>query len=353
MQRTSIFLITIIAFIIVSGCAGPAEGDDTTPPRIEPGSLQSPPITPEPTPILPPELIGDIEIQKILLNSHMNWTSLHIIIQFAANSYAENSNGPDIQIHEIWIRTPGEFKVQISEPQGKLMEMRISNGNEILDSDGNRSDLNLIGLQNFSPPTEPSDTVVLHPLSGLLGTPTSDLIFPTGLAQRGGEYRITGQEIIAGREATVVEWGREPGELIDRFWVDRQTGIILRQQNYGKEKDITPLLDIQATLVAINEPIPDTTFDLTQMAEPAQTPERPAAGTAFVTVLPQVMNVRSGPGVDYKVVTTVESGARLEVIGRRETNDWWKVVVGDQEGWVSALYVEFSGDADKIPIVNY
>jgi len=95
----------------------------------------------------------------------------------------------------------------------------------------------------------------------------------------------------------------------------------------------------------------------TPAATPASTaspsPEAPTQPAVVVIVLPEALNVRSGPGVDYKAIATVSSGAELPVIGRREANDWFKVIVNGQEGWVVALYVEVRGSLDEVPVMNY
>lgn len=95
----------------------------------------------------------------------------------------------------------------------------------------------------------------------------------------------------------------------------------------------------------------------TPAATPAPTaspsPEAPTQPAVVVIVLPEALNVRSGPGVDYKAIATVSSGAELPVIGRREANDWFKVIVNGQEGWVVALYVEVRGSLDEVPVMNY
>ena len=188
-----------------------------------------------PTPILPPELKGDLEIQQLMLTSHTRWHTLHII--YTLNQYPPpgSSLQAEQQNVQVWIQQPAQFKVVISTPKGGPQTSAISDGKVILDSSGMQQSLPPSVLEPFNPPNTPSDTVYMHPLAGFLGTPVSDLIFPAGLAQRGGRYTQTGQELVADRQAYVVEWSREPGKLIDRFWVDVQTGIILRQQNYGKE----------------------------------------------------------------------------------------------------------------------
>lgn len=307
---------------------------------------------PTPTPIMPPELIGDIGVQQLMLFSHTRWQNLTAEYKVALYS-ADGSAEPDIQNIQIWIQLPAEFRIQTNDPDQGLTSSRISDGSSMLDSEGNRSDVPAFLFEPFNPPNYPSDTVYPHPLSGYLGTSVSDLVFPAGLAQRGGEYQITGVEMIAGREAQVVEWSRSPGTVTDRFWVDKQTGVVLRQQNYGKQQNISPLSDIQAVYIKFDENIPSETFALEQIPTPAPTSTSSKIDLATVTVLSQVVNVRSGPNTGYEVVTMVEAGTVLPVIGRNEAGDWWKVELTDQSGWVFGSFVEFSGNLDDVPITNY
>jgi hypothetical protein len=313
---------------------------------------------------LPPTLSGDVEIQELMLTSHKRWQTLQVSYTTTLYPLSGSQDQPDVRITQIWIRLPAEFKVLIGPPQGGPqgglqggpVTTRVSDGVQIVDSDGVRSDVPASAFEPFNPPDYPSDTVYLHPLAGSLGTPASDLVFPAGLAQRGGEYNITGLELVAGRQTQVVEWGRQPGVLIDRFWVDRQTGVILRQQNYGKDDATSPEIDIQATYVEFDGEIAEESFEISQVPTPQPTPEAPPPGTASVTVLEivGVLNVRSGPNTDYKVVTQLQPGVSLPVIGKNEAGDWWKVELEDgQVGWVFGAYVEFSGDADSVPALNY
>jgi hypothetical protein len=318
------------------------------------GQLLPPP--PTPTPIMPPELQGDVEVQQLLLTSHNRWKTL--VANYSVTTYPTpgQTADADLKTNQIWISQPAMFKVMIGSPQGNDIVVTTSDGVTIADSQGNLSPVPAYFFEPFNPPNYPSDTVYLHPVAGYLGTPVSDLIFPAGLAQRGGEYRITGNEIVAGREARVVEWGREPGTLIDRFWIDNLTGIILRQQNYGKQSSGSPFMDIQATSILIDGDISAETFDLAQMPTPVPTPELPEPGTASIKVLDLkgILNVRSGPNTSYKIVTTLEPGTSLPVIGKNEAGDWWKVDLGNEQvGWVFGSFVEFSGDADSVPVTQY
>ena len=141
--------------------------------------------------------------------------------------------------------------------------------------------------------------------------------------------------------------------MIDRLWVDVQTGIILRQQNYGKVHNASPLSDYQATYVEINSPLPAETFNLAGVPTPVPSPQPPPPFTAWVTVKAEVeiLNVRSQPGTAYKIITTMKSGERAEVVGKNAAGDWWQVNVGGRLGWVFAAMVDFSGDPAGVPVV--
>jgi uncharacterized protein YgiM (DUF1202 family) len=59
----------------------------------------------------------------------------------------------------------------------------------------------------------------------------------------------------------------------------------------------------------------------------------------IVTVTWTFANIRSDPGDNYPVVTTVKQGDKLTVIG--ESGEWFNVrVEGGQQGWISNRVVK-------------
>jgi outer membrane lipoprotein-sorting protein len=339
--------------ILLSSCgflSGGADRQGTPALQNQPGGPAEPAT---PTPVMPPELKGDLEIQQLMLTSHTRWQTLHII--YTMNQYPPPGATMETEQQnvQVWIEQPGKFKVVVSTPKGGPQSSVVSDGKIIVDSGGQQQSLPPSALEPFIPPNSPSDTVYTHPLAGLLGTPVSDLIFPAGLAQRGGQYKQTGLEKVADRQAYVVEWSREPGKLIDRLWVDTQTGIILRQQNYGKENATSPLSDFLATYVEINSPLEAGTFNLAEVPTPIPSPQPPAPGNAWVTVKDEVdlLNVRSQPDRAAKIITTMKTGERAEVLGKTAAGDWWQVKIDGNAGWVFAELVDFSGDPAEVPVL--
>jgi hypothetical protein len=215
-------LALLLAIVLILSACSPS---DNTPAAVapQPQPVQAEP--PTPTPVPPPELRGALEIQQLMLTSHTRWQRLQASAMVSLYPPPGMNAGTQNTAVQAWIEQPGKARV-IAGPPGQAPEHTfISDGTNTRMDGGPPSPLPSGVLEPFNPPNTPSDTVYPHPLAGLLGTSVSDLLFPAGLAQRGGEYRLVGKESLANREAYLVEWGRDPGELIDRFWVDTQTGF--------------------------------------------------------------------------------------------------------------------------------
>ena len=56
------------------------------------------------------------------------------------------------------------------------------------------------------------------------------------------------------------------------------------------------------------------------------------------------VNIRKGPGLDYKEITAVPSGTKLDWTGATATDErgvkWYKVVRNGKTGWVSSKYAK-------------
>ncbi len=77
-------------------------------------------------------------------------------------------------------------------------------------------------------------------------------------------------------------------------------------------------------------------------------PPQPGMPTATV-LLP--VNVRTGPSTDYTSLGIAPAGASAQVVGISEDGTWWVIRVpeelsADEQGWVSADFVEVTGGAD-------
>ena len=89
-----------------------------------------------------------------------------------------------------------------------------------------------------------------------------DVTLTVALANRPGEYRTTGRETLIGRETYILEWRPTPGgPIIDRFWVDSSTGIILRWENYRKPDGAAITVEAYITKILVNVELPINAFD--------------------------------------------------------------------------------------------
>lgn len=66
-----------------------------------------------------------------------------------------------------------------------------------------------------------------------------------------------------------------------------------------------------------------------------------------------VLNIRTGPGLEFNVLTTVGQGTFLTVLGRNADSTWINVLVGGAEGWVGRGFISLSvPTAGSLPVVD-
>ncbi len=109
-------------------------------------------------------------------------------------------------------------------------------------------------------------------------------------------------------------------------------------------------------------PSPPPFFTATLM--PTFTP-RPSATSAPPTIAPTIaplegvaksqINVRAAPDQNQASLGLLNYFSKLEIIGKDASGKWWQIIYKDSPsgvGWVTAAFVEFKGDADKVPVVD-
>lgn len=64
------------------------------------------------------------------------------------------------------------------------------------------------------------------------------------------------------------------------------------------------------------------------------------------------LNIRTGPGVGYAVITDVPGGTTLEVLGMSSGRNWYKVQGSFGQGWLNNHYVVFRGDFSRVKVVS-
>lgn len=199
-------------------------------------------------------------LRQLMLFSHTHWQNLWadgwVVI------YAGDGSTTPLQVThtQIWLDQPAKARV-ISGPQTSPQNMWISDGVGFSLDQGVVQELPAGIGQTFNPPVALSDTIQPYPLAGMLGTPLSDMLFPTALAQRGGEFQVIGQEEMAGRTAIVALWSFQPGgPVVDRMWIDAKSGIILRWINYSKPGDAFISSEMYFSALQTGLEFPEETF---------------------------------------------------------------------------------------------
>ena len=68
---------------------------------------------------------------------------------------------------------------------------------------------------------------------------------------------------------------------------------------------------------------------------PAETPTPTSTPVAAAeVVINSNMNVRQGPGTEYGIVGSANTGERYPVTGRNDSSSWWQINYNGQAGWV-------------------
>jgi len=76
-----------------------------------------------------------------------------------------------------------------------------------------------------------------------------------------------------------------------------------------------------------------------------------AGGGPVATVNTGALNVRSGPGVSFNVLTTVYRGTSLVLLGRNADASWVRVALPNGvQGWVNARYIATTYPLISLPI---
>jgi hypothetical protein len=98
----------------------------------------------------------------------------------------------------------------------------------------------------------------------------------------------------------------------------------------------------QSTTNESNTPATQIQAPANESHEPAKSSEQPVGIGATVSdkIDAQTVRMRSGPGPNFRQVSTVPRGAKIKVIGK--TSGWYKVRVNGQDGYVYGGFLDYS-----------
>lgn len=269
----------------------------------------------------PGEIVLDLDsdpeiIRRHILTSHQRWLTLW------ADGVVTQQTGSSTPLStrvQLWVDQANfRFRLVSGPPEESPNDYQVTDGENLLTYDLTSGEQQINPLPgsaraSFNPPQGYPEVVEPHPLSQILMTPAANALMPSPLAQRGGDYRPVELTIIAGRPALVVEWFNGP-QMADRFWVDTQTGILLRWQNFGKGtgSNATPELEIELTSVEINPAFAAELFTPAVSTLPAFALN--ASGTPAATPEPPQPVFTPGEGELYFVVNAQSTGEGLRLV---------------------------------------
>lgn len=107
-----------------------------------------------------------------------------------------------------------------------------------------------------------------------------------------------------------------------------------------------PAISIDAILTA------GATPQSLQLVQDIPIPQ-PDLGGSQVVVNTGNLNIRTGPGSQFTVVTRVPGGTILTPLGVTPDNVWYLVEGTFGRGWVASQFTVFRGSFDNIPVITY
>jgi len=291
-----LFALYLFIFLFLLSACSPSAGSP---------SLSPTPVVTEPTPTSPEDyvlIVGDTPapqtltgeptqeeavlaenltmqtdsetIRLRLLRNYTRWDTLQVDGVVKYFNPGESETAAQTIRTQIWIdQKTGRYRVLLGNQPDTVEQAIICDGASILD-------LNLVSQTSevysvapyvkeyYNPPEIVTDMIEPHPLEGSLGTPMAAMIFSSGIAQRGGYYQPIRSETFAGRETIVVDWYRMQGMLVDRFWIDSESGMILRWQNFGKGGGEAVETEMIINRFEFGAPMPDELFNLQEVGTP-------------------------------------------------------------------------------------
>jgi hypothetical protein len=115
---------------------------------------------------------------------------------------------------------------------------------------------------------------------------------------------------------------------------DQQSSI---EQKPGATSTLTPTLAAPSATPVLpaarpTTPAPTATLPPTNTPEPTAIPPTPTTPAAKIVVGADGVNVRSGPGLNYTILTRLDPGVEAQITGRY--SDWWQIQHAGGVGWV-------------------
>lgn len=180
------------------------------------------------------------QIQQAMLQSATRWKTLQV--SGTVTWYMPDGSSQSYQEQDWLDPLTNRFRVEINgATDSSQNKLKLSDGTNIYEVNKVTGQVQISSYPDFArvgqyiPPVQ-EGVAYPNPIWGQIGTPLSNLAFASDFAQNKGTFKPLSLESIAGRQALVVEWTYiENSNPSLKLWVDTQTGILLKMQEFGKE----------------------------------------------------------------------------------------------------------------------
>ncbi|MGD0610396.1 MAG: hypothetical protein ABSB41_02695 [Anaerolineales bacterium] len=229
-------------------------------------------------------------IQQKMLQSASTWKTIWLDGTITESVGGAEGVPEQITRQQVWIdQLTARFRFLSGLVNEKAQTFKVSDGNSILEMDlpSGRTQMEPMppGIAGQFVPFLTPGTASPNPIWETLGEPLAEMAFPSDMAQNAGSYQRLLLEKIAGRETLVVNWTYISNQLPSwRLWLDVQTGVILKMQDFGKGGGAQVQSEEVINQVQYDPPaLPDDLFSVT----PATLPDfSDVYGSPLVAVTP-------------------------------------------------------------------
>ncbi len=260
--------IFILILIFLTACASapsgtPVSTDSATAVSADPGTgpaFLSVDSTPE-------------QIQRAMLDSATRWQSLRmdgLVGFYEPGGLVMQTTREQVVIDQAGSR----YRVLVGIADGTIGTLKASDGVNMINVNLKTGETqsttypDSARVQGYVPPLQ-AGVANPNPIWGQIGTQLSQLAFPSDFAQNEGAFKSLGLEVVAEREALMVEWTFASNTLPSfKAWLDTSTGVILKMQEFGKEGGTTVIGERVVRSISYNE-----TFEAALFVKPDNIPE--------------------------------------------------------------------------------
>jgi len=181
------------------------------------------------------------QIQTAMLESAARWDTIWMDGDLTLYDSTGSGRPPQVFREQVWIEQPGSrFRVLLGPGDSPAGTFKVSDGFTILEMDlvsgqsQSRPFPESSRVAHYVPPVEPGNSYP-NPIWGQIGTRLSALVFSADRAQTPGTFKPVALELVAGRKALAVEWTYVDNQAPSfRAWLDLETAVILKIQEFGK-----------------------------------------------------------------------------------------------------------------------